>query len=452
VRLSSLRGQPVVLEFWASWCETCKRALPDHEKLARAYAGRLQVWAVNVGEDPETAASYVRHRGMTLPVLVDPEGKAATSLGMDAMPYAVLLDAEGRVAARVAGEPYPSLRQAVERILAPAPGGPGEVAPPRPSCQPVTREGVAMGTQVRVVVCPREAGAVGESEARRAAEAGFAEFARLEGLWTTWRATSDVSKVNAAAGTGRVVVAPETLAVLQAAQHGTVQSSGLFDVTFAPLGEVWQFDTPPGSHEPTHLARVPSPEEIRSRLARVGAEHLHVEASTRTVWLDRAGAAIHLGGIGKGAAVDRVVAELRRQGFQDFAVQAGGDLYCGGHNGNRPWRVGIAHPRQKGALLGMVEVTDAAFSTSGDYERFAILDGHRYHHILDPRTGMPGTASQSATVLASSATVAEVETKTAFLLGGTEGLAWLQRNGARGVVVDASGHVWQSVGLTMVAP
>ncbi len=325
--------------------------------------------------------------------------------------------------------------------------------PQLPGCAGAqTRVGVAMGTKVQLVVCPRTPGVAGDAEAKAAAERGFAEFGRLEGLWTTWRPDSDVSRVNAAAGKVPVKVSAETLAVLRAALDGSRQSSGLFDITFAPLGDVWRFDTPPGSHEPTKLQRVPTEAEVKERLAHVGWQHLHLDSAKGTAFLDKAGMAIHLGGIGKGAGVDVVVALLRKEGFTNFAVQAGGDLFCAGQNGQRPWRVGIAHPRSKGELIGSLDVRDAAFSTSGDYERFAIIDGRRYHHILDPRTGFPATASQSATVRVGSATAAEVLTKTSFILGGQAGLDFLRSQGAQGVVVDAAGKIWQSSDLAVVKP
>ena len=327
-----------------------------------------------------------------------------------------------------------------------------EAAPSPSGCAgAVDRQGVAMGTHVRLVVCPNGSDAAAQEAAHDAAEAAFAEFGRLEGLWTTWQASSEVSRISAAAGKGRVPVSAETAEVLQAALRGSRISGGLFDITFAPLGAVWHFDTPPGSHEPTRLERVPTMGEVRGLLAHVGWKHLHVDAQRREAWLDRPGMAIHLGGIGKGAGVDRAVMILRSKGFADFVVQAGGDLYAAGHNGSRPWRIGIAHPRNKGEILGSLDVTDAAFSTSGDYERYAILNGVRYHHILDPRTGFPATASQSATVLAASATEAEVLTKTAFILGGAAGLELLKRQGARGLLVDASGKIWQSADLGLVA-
>ncbi len=320
---------------------------------------------------------------------------------------------------------------------------PPEAAPPTGACAGlVTRTGVAMGTEVTIRVCPRPG-----HDATAAAERAFDTFGRLERLWSTWVASSDISRLNAAAGGPPVRVAAETLAVLTQALDGSRRTRGLFDVTFAPLGELWRFDTPPGAHEPTRLQRVPTADEIRERLARVGFEHLRLDPKAGTAQLARARMAVHLGGIGKGAAVDGAVALLARMGFTSFAVQAGGDLYCAGKNGTRPWRVGIAHPRRAGTVVGAVDVTDAAFSTSGDYERYAILDGVRYHHLLDTRTGRPATASQSATVLARSATEAEILTKAAFILGAAEGVRFVESQGAKAVVVDAMGEVHWSPGL-----
>lgn len=460
VRLSQLRGRTVVVDFWATWCEPCKRSLPEHEKLAREHPADLVVVTVNVDETEAPVRRFVERTRFSLPVLLDPSGRIADLFGVAAMPYAVVLDADGRIATRVPGEPYPALREAVARALAsqqtpPAP--PVAAARPAPRAEPgcanlAERQGVAMGTKIQLAVCPGAPGPAGEQAAREAAEAGFREFGRLEGLWTTWRADSEISRVNLAAGHDAVAVSAETRAVIEAALAGSARTDGLFDITFAPLGEVWRFDTPPESHVPVKLEKVPTPDEVQARLARVGFRHVVVDAKAGTVRLDREGMSVNLGGIGKGAAVDKVVALLRARGLRDFAVQAGGDLYCAGHNGQRPWRVGIAHPRRKGEYLGLVDVTDAAFSTSGDYERFAIIDGRRYHHIIDLRTGYPATASQSATVLVGSATEAEVLTKTAFILGGEAGLLALARAGAKGLIVDAEGRVFRSEGLPLVAP
>lgn len=309
-----------------------------------------------------------------------------------------------------------------------------------------------MGTRVRLRLCPAAPGPAAAAIANDAATAALAELDRLEALWSTFRPHSDVSRLNAGAGLAPVKVSPETFEVLRRALDGSARTAGLFDVTFAPLGALFHFDTPPGSHEPVKLDRVPTAAEVREKLALVGWRGLRLDARAHTAALERRGMAVHLGGIGKGAAVDRAVALLRARGLRNFVVQAGGDLYCAGHNGKRAWRIGIAHPRVRGALVGRVDVTDAAFSTSGDYERYAILDGKRYHHILDPRTGLPATASQSATVLAKTATECEILTKTAFIAGGAQGLALVERAGALAVIVDADGRVLQSRALKVDAP
>lgn len=316
-------------------------------------------------------------------------------------------------------------------------------APPADGCPGlVSREGVAMGTRVAVRICP-----VPGADAPRDADAALAEFDRLNALWSPWLPTSDVARINAAAGGPAVGVAPETFALLVRSVRGSVETSGLFDITFAPMGELWRFDTPPGSHEPVRLDRVPTTAEVAERLGRVGYQGLVLDAAARTARLAHKGMAIGLGGIGKGAGVDIAVAGLRKAGYSSFAVQAGGDLYCAGTNGHRPWRVGIAHPRNKGEVIGAIDVSDAAFSTSGDYERFALIDGVRYHHIIDLRTGYPATASQSATVLAPSATDAEVLTKTAFILGGPAGLSLVEKLGSKAVLVQPDGKVLWSATL-----
>ena len=114
----------------------------------------------------------------------------------------------------------------------------------------------------------------------------------------------------------------------------------------------------------------------------------------------RPGTRIHLGGIGKGYAVDRVAGILRRHGLQHFMVQFGGDLYVAGQPGAESWRLGIMDPRgAPGESFALVELRDATLSTSGDYERFFIKDGRRYHHILDPSTGQPARGCRSVSIV-----------------------------------------------------
>ena len=444
--LADFKGRPLVLDFWASWCEPCKAAVAEHTQLIARYGGRIGFVAIDMDEDPEAALRFMDRHPLAAPMLHDPTGKLAEAYGASERPGTVVIGPTGRITERIAGDPYPRLWSAVEAAL---------TAGERPGCPGIVdRQSTAMGTRISIRLCP---GSAKPEVVERAAEAALREVDRLEGLWSTWRATSEISRLNAAAGGEAVPLSRETFELLRVARGGSERFEGLFDVTFAPLGSLWTFDTPPGSHTPTRLGRVPGPAEIAQKRALVGYRGLVLTPANAgetggTARLERPGMAVHLGGIGKGAAVDRMVAVLRGAGFADFCVQAGGDLYCGGQNGPRPWLVGIAHPRQAGGLIAALEVRNAAFSTSGDYERFAIIEGKRYHHILDPRTGVPATASQSATVLAATGTDAEILTKVAFILGGEAGLAALSAAGAKGVLVDADGRQHVSPGLPLRDP
>ena len=164
--------------------------------------------------------------------------------------------------------------------------------------------------------------------------------------------------------------------------------------------------------------------------------------------LKKKGMKLGLGGLVKGWGVDKVVKQLRAAGHRDFFVQAGGDLYLAGKVDGRPWRAGIREPRgPQDATFASTEVSDATFSTSGDYEHFFIQDGVRYHHLIDPRTCMPARASVSATVVAKSAVDAELLTKATFILGSEQGEKLAASFGAQLVLVDPDGGVHTSTAL-----
>jgi len=158
---------------------------------------------------------------------------------------------------------------------------------------------------------------------------------------------------------------------------------------------------------------------------------------------------IHLGGIGKGYAVERAVAILRRAGLNDFLLQAGGDLYAGGLRNGRPWRLGINDPRgPSGRSFATLDLSDGTFSTSGDYARSFMKDGVRYHHILDPATGQPARGCRSVTIVADSPLVADGLSTGVFILGPEEGMALIERlPDVEGMIVTAKNEVLVSSGL-----
>lgn len=300
----------------------------------------------------------------------------------------------------------------------------------------INRSGTAMGTavQIRVFVDEPEATHSDEKEAAVGAhiEAAFAEIRRLEALMTTWRAESDVSRVNAAAGKAAVKVAPEVLDVIERSLYFARVSGGAFDISYYALKGLWRFDE---DLSPT----LPDPAEVRRRLPLINWRQILVDRSQSTVRLGKPGMAINLGGIGKGYAVDAAVRVLKQAGLKSGVVQAGGDLMIFGSKGGQPFMAGVRDPRSPDPsdYFAVCPIVDHAFSTAGDYERAFIYakDKKRYHHILDPRTGYPARAARSVTVYAKDATVADGLDDAILILGVKRGLALIESIPEAGAII-----------------
>jgi thiamine biosynthesis lipoprotein len=306
-----------------------------------------------------------------------------------------------------------------------------------PQPQLISRAHQTMGTEVRLTVWTADDGAAYDGFA-----AAFAVFDRLDHLLSVWKPGSDVQRINAAAGGPPVAVSLETIEVLEAAQTVSRWTDGKFDVTFGALSDVWRFD-----HDKDE--RIPTAAEIDARLPLIDYRAVVIDAAARTVQIARPGVRVHLGGIGKGYSVDRAVALLRTFGLRDFMIQFGGDLYVAGEAGDGPWRLGINDPRgPANDSFATVELRDATFSTSGDYERFFIRDGVRYHHILDPDTGQPARGCRSVTIVATRAILADALSTGVFILGAHAGMELVERlPDVEAVIVSADNEVLVSRGL-----
>jgi FAD:protein FMN transferase len=301
----------------------------------------------------------------------------------------------------------------------------------------VEREGLTMGSTLHLTAWTKD-----DRTAQAAFDAVFTEFARLDGLLSVWRAGSDVLKINAAAGDHPVPVDADVREVLHLAHQASEWTNGAFDVTFGVLTDLWKFDQDQDN-------TVPDPEAVRQRLPLIDYRAVAIDDRAGTVFLTRKGMRLHLGGIGKGYAVDRAADIFRRRGIRDFMIQAGGDMYVGGRRGDRPWRLGIQDPRgPANHSFATVELSDSTFSTSGDYERFFIKDGRRYHHILDLRAGEPARGCRSVTLVTDRAVFADALAKGVFILGPAAGMALIERlPHIEGVIVGAANEVLVSKGL-----
>jgi FAD:protein FMN transferase len=302
----------------------------------------------------------------------------------------------------------------------------------------VSVEASAMGTRLNFVAFTTSK--LDEAGTRAAIDRAVAEIRRIEALMTTWRDDSEISRVNQSAGKMPVKVSAETARVIDESLWIGEKSGGVFDITFEVMHGLWRFDQ---DADP----RLPRAEEVAARRKLIDYRHIVRDEKEGTVFLDKAEIKISLGGIAKGFAIDRAAASLIAEGVEDFLAQAGGDLLAHGKKADgMPWIAGVRDPRGAvGAYFAEMPVVDHAFSTAGDYERSFIVDGRRYHHIIDPRTGYPATASRSVTIWAKDALTADALDDAVFILGPKRGLELVESiDDAGAIIVDADNRVWIS--------
>jgi thiamine biosynthesis lipoprotein len=283
-----------------------------------------------------------------------------------------------------------------------------------------------MGTLVGVTVRGYDRDAL-EQSIRRV----FAEMERLEAILSEWQPDSAVSHVNQSAGTVPVHVPVELIEVLAVAADVSRATDGAFDCTWASLSDLWRLDDP--------CFRPPAADAVAAAQKLVDYRDVVLDVRAQTVFLGRRGMRLGLGGIAKAYIAERAADLAVTSGVSHILVDAGGDVVVRGRKGERPWTVGIRDPRSASHVLATLDLDDEVVATSGDYEHFAEVDGQRYHHLLDPRTGYPASASRSATVIAPHGALAEALSTALFVLGspGLEILSAFPKTSA--LLVDGHG-------------
>lgn len=311
-------------------------------------------------------------------------------------------------------------------LLAPAAGCRRTWPPPR-----VVESRVLMGTDVTITAWDP---ALKEEQLRGAVSAAFDRMAAMEALLSRHRKESELSGLNAQAGRGKVRVTTELWTALHHARKAFDTSGGAFDPTVGPLVRLWV--------DAAKADRVPERAEIDAALALVGFSKVELDEADATVTLPQ-GMSLDLGGIAKGYIVDEAAAVLKKAGVGNAIVEAGGDLFAfGSRVGKEPWKIGIQDPSageevSAAKLAGVLRVSGRGVTTSGHYRRFSVIQGKRYSHILDPRTGFPVEQSVlSATVMAGSAAEADGLSTAVAVLGPAGGLELLERvEGAEGLLL-----------------
>lgn len=291
------------------------------------------------------------------------------------------------------------------------------------SCQkPVNHVSMPlMGTSVNLtMVCDTD-------RAGPAAGAAFSEIERIEKLMSPVKPESDVYRLNREGSVGPVKVSKETYDLLKRSVDISAETDGCFDITFAALEDLWNYKD--------RNFRPPSAAAVAARLPQVGSKKILFTPDGRAVSFTRPGMKIGMGAIAKGFAVMKGVQALREKGVKAGIVDAGGDLQVFGKKFFSPWVTGLRHPRKESILM-TIELEDMdAIATSGDYERFVMRDGVRFHHIIDPHTGYPARGLISVSVVSKSPVLSDAFATAIFVMGLEKAREFLMRHGEIDVIL-----------------
>ncbi len=282
--------------------------------------------------------------------------------------------------------------------------------------------------------------AVSESsnQAWIAIDEGRKEVARLERMISSWDPKSETSEVNRQAGISPVKVSQELFDLIERSKVLSTITQGYFDISFAAMDGLWNF-----KGDQTEL---PDEQLRQDRVALVNHEWIELDHENRTVFLKAKGMKIGFGAIGKGFAAKQAKIKMLQSGAQSGVVNAGGDLTAWGERpGGGTWNVGIQDPEDKHNALMYVSASNSAVVTSGNYERFVDIDGVRYCHILNPKTGWPVVNLKSVTISCADAELADALSTTVYILGVEAGLDFInQLGGVECIIIDENNHVHYS--------
>jgi FAD:protein FMN transferase len=298
----------------------------------------------------------------------------------------------------------------------------------------ISRSESIMGTR-----CSVELWSEDRAKGEAAISSVFDDMHRIDRLMSTWKENTEISRVNREAAKRPVKISQELFGLLQESVRYSELTGGAFDITYASVGYLYDFKK--GVH--------PDSKAISAALPGVNWRRMKLDEKQLSVFFERPGMRIDLGGIAKGHSVDRGIEILQKQGITRAMVNAGGDTRIIGDRFGKPWVVGVRDPDHEGKVFLRLPLTDTSFSTSGDYERYFDEDGKRFHHIIDPKTGDSARKCRSVTVISGTATRTDALTKSVFIMGPEEGIRFINTlPDVDAVAVGPDGKVHYSRGLS----
>jgi len=273
-------------------------------------------------------------------------------------------------------------------------------------------------------------------------DAGVSEIQRIERLLTTFNEDSETCRINSGAGIVPVAVSPETFHLIERSLRISQITQGAFDITYGSVDKsLWNFDA--------NMRRLPDKDTARKMVRLINYRNVLLDKEYMTVYLKEKGMRIGFGGIGKGYAAERAKSVMQSKGVTSGVVNASGDLAAWGHQPNgQPWTIGIVNPNASGQIFSWLNVTNMALATSGNYEKFIVIDGKKYSHTINPRTGLPVTGIKSVTIICPNAEIADAMATPVMIMGVRAGLDMInQINDVEAILIDDEDKVYASQNL-----
>ena len=270
-------------------------------------------------------------------------------------------------------------------------------------------------------------------------DAGIHEIQRIEKLLTTFNEDSETSLINRNAGIAPVTVSPETFSIIERSIRISRLTQGAFDISYGSIDKrLWNFDT--------SMKTLPDKETAKRMVRLINYRNIILDKENSKVFLKEKGMRIGFGGIGKGYAAERARYVMKTLGAGSGIVNASGDLTTWGLQPNgKPWTIGIANPNAANEVFSYIEVTDMAVATSGNYEKFILINGKKYSHTIDPRTGLPVTGIKSVTIITLNAEIADAMATPVMVMGIKPGLDLInQMKDIEAILIDDNNTVYTS--------
>ena len=284
-----------------------------------------------------------------------------------------------------------------------------------------------------------------ENWAHARIEEAIIEIQRIEKLLTTFSSSSQTNQINEMAGIAPIMVDKEIFDLIDRSLRISTLTQGAFDITYGSIDKkLWNFDQ--------NMTSLPDEQTAKQMVRLINFRNVILNKQDQTVFLKEKGMRIGFGGIGKGYAADCAKAVMKRAGVKSGIVNAAGDLTVWGEQPNgEPWTIGIADPRKKYLSFASLQLTDTSVATSGNYEKYAIINGVKYSHTIDPKTGYPVRGIKSVTIICSSAEISDAMATPVMVMGIKAGIHLIdQIKGIACIVIDDNDKIYTSKNINLI--